>query len=190
MHKKAHWIISVVSAGGLLLMGTALAVGYEVGSAPTPVAAAASLPFIDLNNCPTLAIGYHGGCVNELQLELNTGDNDSLPVVGTFGWFTRKAVIKFQRSVGLTPDGIVGPQTKGALDVANSVDTPQPGASLDPGGVDDAGKSVSECISEEVGGGVLEQFAKAQAAAKGIKLIEPSPWLSGAEMAGCILRGI
>jgi hypothetical protein len=86
---------------------------------------------VNLDNCPTLSEGYQGGCVNQLQTELNSIDNAGLPVDGIFGPQTQQAVITFQQDNGVTPaDGIVGPLTKAALNNANSVATPQPGAPL------------------------------------------------------------
>jgi len=59
-----------------------------------------SVPAVNLDNCPTLAEGYQGGCVNQLQSELNTDDNAGLPVDGTFGPLTQQAVINFQQGNG------------------------------------------------------------------------------------------
>jgi Putative peptidoglycan binding domain len=92
---------------------------------------ASSSPTENLDDCPILAEGYSGGCANELQTELNIDDRAGLPVDGTFGPLTRQAVISFQQQNGIVPaDGIVGPQTKAALDKENSVATPEPGAPL------------------------------------------------------------
>ncbi len=90
-----------------------------------------------LGNCPTLTEGYHGGCVDQLQTELNADDGDNLPVDGTFGPATQEAVKVFQQEHGIVPaKGIAGPQTKAALDNSgpNSVATPTPGAPV-AGGV-------------------------------------------------------
>ena len=152
---------------------------------PAPASAA-----VILDQCPTLAEGYHGGCVGELQIELNMDIGTNLAVDDDFGPATRAAVIAYQKSMGLTPDGIVGPETKGALDISNSVDTPSPGAPADPGAVVDGGKSVRECLGELAGSKALEDFGQKQAAARGYKIFELGPWAAGAEMAGCILFGI
>jgi len=57
----------------------------------------------------TLRIGFRGPGVKCLQ--------DALEIAadGIFGPLTQKAVINFQKSKGLVPDGIVGPKTKAAL---------------------------------------------------------------------------
>lgn len=69
------------------------------------------------NNCPTLRIGSQGASVVELQrLLLSNGFNPG-PIDGIFGPQTQSAVIAFQRSKGLTVDGIVGIQTWTALGV-------------------------------------------------------------------------
>lgn len=90
-----------------------------------------------LDDCPTLMQGNTGGCVNELQTELNEDLNLSPPMAvdGTFGPGTRQAVITFQQDNGIAPaDGIVGPQTKTVLDNANSVSTPVPAPTPAAGG--------------------------------------------------------
>ena len=72
---------------------------------------------MNLDNCPTLAEGYTGGCINQLQTELNTDNGTSMPVDGIFGPETMKAVELFQQNHNIVPaDGIVGPQTKAVLD--------------------------------------------------------------------------
>jgi hypothetical protein len=61
-----------------------------------------------------LTLGDRGPDVKQLQVRLNelgaTIDAD-----GDFGPATRAAVIAFQATTGLTPNGVVGPQTRGAL---------------------------------------------------------------------------
>jgi hypothetical protein len=66
---------------------------------------------------PTLAFGARGPAVVVLQTALNKAMPASPPLVpdGAFGPATRSRVIEFQRSRGLTPDGIVGPKTWAAL---------------------------------------------------------------------------
>lgn len=105
---------AATAAGGLILF--------------TPVPAGAAV----LDQCPTLAYGYHGGCVNELQIELNEYLGTHLAVDGYFGPETYKAVVAFQKQANIRADGIVGPQTKAALDARGAVDTPHPGAPLPP----------------------------------------------------------
>ncbi|MDO4286750.1 MAG: peptidoglycan-binding protein [Eubacteriales bacterium] len=64
--------------------------------------------------------GMQGTNIRLLQFYLSTVGtfNDAVPVIeidGFFGPLTRDAVIAFQRDAGLTPDGIVGPNTWNAL---------------------------------------------------------------------------
>jgi peptidoglycan hydrolase-like protein with peptidoglycan-binding domain len=124
MQKRTRWTISAFSAAGLLLTGTAAAASLGVGSAPARATLAADAEFpvaINLDNCPTLTEGYHGGCVSQLQTELNNDDNANLPVDDTFGPLTKQAVINFQQEHGVVPAlGTVGPQTKAALDNVRS----------------------------------------------------------------------
>ncbi|HAX77133.1 MAG TPA: hypothetical protein DCY88_15190 [Cyanobacteria bacterium UBA11372] len=63
---------------------------------------------------PTLRLGSKGDDVNYLQEALNEYGY-KVTVDGIFGKKTEAAVKKFQKSRGLTPDGIVGPQTWSAL---------------------------------------------------------------------------
>ena len=100
-----------------------------------PILAARVIPPVNLDSCPTLVEGDHGGCVSELQTELNTYDTAGLPVTGTFGLLTRRAVIKFQQETGVTPaQGVVGPHTKATLDQTARRLAPH---KKDPGGIYD-----------------------------------------------------
>ena len=59
-----------------------------------------------------LEVGAKGGDVSAVQRALGT------PVTGVFDPKTKAAVVSFQRHHGLEVDGIVGPQTRGALGLA------------------------------------------------------------------------
>lgn len=56
--------------------------------------------------------------VMEYQQKLQRLGYDPGPIDGRLGNLTRNAVRDFQRSHGLTVDGILGPRTKGAIDAA------------------------------------------------------------------------
>ena len=126
-------ILSAITAGSLTLaVVAAITVGSGSGHTAHPAALAAQtesfLP-VNLDNCPILHTDYPtGACVAQLQKDLNSiAGNNSLTVDGTFGSVgsqTYRAVIAFQQSQGLKPDGMVGPATKQALDAALSVPTP------------------------------------------------------------------
>jgi hypothetical protein len=71
---------------------------------------------IDAAPRPTIRVGARGPLVTELQALLNTaGADPPLAVDGVFGSMTFAAVVRFQATRGLTPDGIVGPHTWSAL---------------------------------------------------------------------------
>lgn len=53
--------------------------------------------------------------IAELQRALTTAGYDSGAPDGTFGQNTEEAVVAFQQANGLSPDGIVGPETAAAL---------------------------------------------------------------------------
>jgi peptidoglycan hydrolase-like protein with peptidoglycan-binding domain len=107
---------SCIAAGGglqcLANWSTCLqscAFGTEPPPTPTPV------PPTPPGPCPprpTLRLGSTGRAVMELQSRLNAnGATPPLKVDGSFGPVTGSAVRAFQRSRGLTADGIVGPKT-------------------------------------------------------------------------------
>lgn len=63
----------------------------------------------------TLKQGSSGNDVKALQRALNATRGSGLTVDGQFGPATHSAVVAYQKSRGLGADGIVGPQTWGAL---------------------------------------------------------------------------
>ena len=64
-----------------------------------------------------LYLGSRGTDVVELQRHLNDGGYDVGRSDGIFGPLTLAAVIEFQKAENLTPDGRVGPKTRGALGI-------------------------------------------------------------------------
>jgi putative chitinase len=64
---------------------------------------------------PSLQQGSTGPAVTDLQNKLRSRGFDSGAADGSFGPGTAAAVAAFQRSAGLTADGVVGPQTASAL---------------------------------------------------------------------------
>src|SRR5260370_85947 len=66
---------------------------------------------------PQLSVGARGPAVSELQEKLSVVVAESkLRVSGRFDSHTEEVVKRFQVEAGLRPDGIVGPDTWGALD--------------------------------------------------------------------------
>lgn len=62
---------------------------------------------------------YPHGSVADLQWRLNkAGASPFLAVDGHAGGLTRMELMRFQRTHGLTPDGLIGPRTWAALDAA------------------------------------------------------------------------
>ena len=122
MYIKARWSIGATVLAGLLIAGVTINHGSPH---PTLTTAAASTGYANLDDCPTLEEGYQGGCVNQLQTELNGDENAGLTVDGSFGAATKQAVVTFQQANGIAPaDGIVGPQTKQALDTVTPASAP------------------------------------------------------------------
>jgi peptidoglycan hydrolase-like protein with peptidoglycan-binding domain len=64
---------------------------------------------------PTISLNATGDVVRRLQRALRRTPNLGVVVDGSFGPVTEQAVIEFQQGAGLQVDGIVGPQTWGAL---------------------------------------------------------------------------
>lgn len=63
-----------------------------------------------------IEVGDSGRAVRTLQRDLRTLGFDPGPVDGDFGPLTNAAVVAFQKTHGLEPDGVVGPLTRGAMD--------------------------------------------------------------------------
>ena len=70
-----------------------------------------------------LKLGSSGAAVVTLQTKLQEQSFNPGGIDGIFGNDTKKALIAFQKSVGLTPDGIAGKNTWAALNVQN-IDRP------------------------------------------------------------------
>jgi peptidoglycan hydrolase-like protein with peptidoglycan-binding domain len=64
---------------------------------------------------PMLRVGSVGDAVRQAQ-DLHVGHGATISVDGQFGQLTQRAVVEFQRSAGLSPDGVVGPRTWSALE--------------------------------------------------------------------------
>ncbi|MBV2151546.1 peptidoglycan-binding protein [Kitasatospora sp. SUK 42] len=90
-----------------LALGAAAAVALTAGSA-----SAAS----------SLSSGSYGSAVGCLQQALDYVDSAGLKVDNDFGSLTYNAVVHYQHGHSLSPDGVVGPATGGALknDVRNA----------------------------------------------------------------------
>ncbi|WP_435749168.1 peptidoglycan-binding domain-containing protein [Microbacterium sp. PMB16] len=69
----------------------------------------------------TLRSGNRSGAVSTLQNSLNSCHGKSITVDGDFGPATRTALIQVQASLGLTADGIYGPNTLSNMRHKNSI---------------------------------------------------------------------
>jgi peptidoglycan hydrolase-like protein with peptidoglycan-binding domain len=106
-------ILSAAMAGSLALAVAAISVSSGASETATNAALTAhtgSFPAVDLSNCPILHTRYHGGCVAQLQTDLNLVQGAGLDVDGTFGPLTKQALMAFQRQFGLRADGMSGPR--------------------------------------------------------------------------------
>src|SRR5664279_1522417 len=64
---------------------------------------------------PTIRKGAMGDVVRRLQRALFRTADHEIHIDGIFGWQTEEAVVNFQKSDNLTPDGVVGSHTWTAL---------------------------------------------------------------------------
>ncbi|MNS02526.1 Spore cortex-lytic enzyme precursor [compost metagenome] len=104
----------------------------KLAPAPAPAPAVPT----SVTGQPKLSLGAQGPAVKDLQQALKTHGFDPGPVDGDFGPRTRGAVVAFQQARGLLVDGLVGPQTWGALGqaapaAAAPVAAPAPSAGSD-----------------------------------------------------------
>jgi peptidoglycan hydrolase-like protein with peptidoglycan-binding domain len=130
MQPRKFRILSAITAGSLALAVAAITASSGTSQPATHTALAAQTESgtpVNLDACPTLHTGYPaGGCVAQLQIDLNIIQGNHLAVDGIFGSAdsqTYKAVIAFQQAHNLPQDGIVGPDTKQALEAAISGDS-------------------------------------------------------------------
>jgi hypothetical protein len=148
-------IISAITAGSLALAAVGISISSDTGRTATQASLTArteSFPPVNLDDCPTLHIGYpQGGCVAQLQTDLNlNAGSHILDVDGIYGSKTYDAVRAFQQAHNLQPDGMAGQETNRALEAAinhpagptavPTGPTATPTATTPPPGTADAGK--------------------------------------------------
>jgi|GEM_PF-1253211 len=98
--------------GGSIVPGNAKPVPIPT---PTPTPTGQVLGATTYNFTTRLAFGSTGEAVTALQNILTGNGFYSGPITGYFGALTRAAVKAFQSAKGIDPIGIVGPQTRAAL---------------------------------------------------------------------------
>jgi|HubBroStandDraft_4_1064222.scaffolds.fasta_scaffold77906_2 putative chitinase len=105
---------AVARLQAIALSGAAASAAAPAGAASADTAAAGVAP---AQPRPVLGRGSQGDAVVQLQNMLRDL-NFAVAIDGDFGPGTEVAVTRFQSENGLAADGIVGPQTWGALDAA------------------------------------------------------------------------
>jgi hypothetical protein len=121
-------MVAVITAAGVIGIGITLAspgAAYAAtasctGSSPflTTENAPAWIPTIGTNvNQPNCDLGYgnQGAAVSQLQQQMNVCYGTKLATDGVFGSLTQAAVKHVQSLIGVTVDGIYGPQTRNAM---------------------------------------------------------------------------
>lgn len=113
-------LVGTAFAGGTSAMAddTALA-GSDEGPSTSQSASAQTAPAASSSSPGKLRQGDSGQSVEALQDALNEHGAD-LPETGYFGSMTADAVQQFQSENGLQVDGVVGPETHGALGTSSS----------------------------------------------------------------------
>ncbi|WP_088891716.1 peptidoglycan-binding domain-containing protein [Leptolyngbya ohadii] len=120
----------------------ALTIGWGSGTL-VERSMAQSIPFEVAQAGSVLQLNDSGAAVTDLQQRLTQLGFFSEEVTGFFGTATQSAVREFQRSQGLTPDGIVGAATQAALGqgaIAGSANN----AARDVLQLNDSGEQVAE----------------------------------------------
>jgi putative chitinase len=112
--KAAVARLQAVALSGAAASAAAPAGAASAGAGPADTAAAGVAP---AQPRPVLGRGSQGDAVVQLQNMLRDL-NFAVAIDGDFGPGTEVAVTRFQSENGLAADGIVGPQTWGALDAA------------------------------------------------------------------------
>ncbi|NEQ27942.1 MAG: peptidoglycan-binding protein, partial [Microcoleus sp. SIO2G3] len=142
-----------------------------IAVSPAPLAAQVAPPFLVAQVDGLLGIGDSGDAVVQLQTQLaNLGFNPGA-IDGAFGEQTEAAVIQFQNSQNLTPDGIAGPQTLAALNrllgvpvtspiVEPPVDFPSPVVGIPATGPEPAGATAGRALGPGVGAGGAAGLAR------------------------------
>lgn len=74
-----------------------------------------SILHLETSNAQTLAWGSSGEDVRLAQSKLKQWGYLEGSIDGFYGQSTYNAVVKFQKANGITPDGVIGPQTRNAL---------------------------------------------------------------------------
>lgn len=107
---------SSISVLSLLLTTAVLAPVASAASAPALVRPSASSSSAQLiSQAGVMSLGGSGSLVSQLQEDLASLGYFNGTNTGYFGSVTEDAVIRFQRDVGITADGRVGPATQEAI---------------------------------------------------------------------------
>jgi hypothetical protein len=161
----------------LAFAGASLATAAVTGAAATGAGAAtlaSSPPFAHAgSSAPVpspglLTSGDRGAAVKQLQRALHIG------VTGLFGDGTHNAVVRFQRGHGLRADGVVGPQTRNALDLKVKV-IPSPSSASSSSSAGAGGYSIPASIVMCESGGNYSAV-NSSSGAGGAYQILPSTW--------------
>ena len=118
--------------------------------------AADTAPSSDETSAETLRRGDSGASVEQLQSALNDRGAD-LPVTGFFGSMTEDAVQDVQSSAGIAVDGVVGADTRAALEGGSgSVDSGSE-ATISTTSVSTGGASVSTASTSSSGSAIVDK---------------------------------
>lgn len=112
--RTALGVATLVATASLVIPASSASAGVRT-STEVRTAPAAAQAFATTTAQPVLRQGSRGTAVTNLQRRLAALHYDVGPIDGIFGPSTHHGVVAFQKVNNLTRDGIVGPQTWGAL---------------------------------------------------------------------------
>ncbi|WP_422116913.1 C40 family peptidase [Brachybacterium sp. UNK5269] len=145
-------VLGSAFAGGSAQAAPAAPAAPVVSAPAAPTAPTVTAPAAVLDSSQKLRWGSRGGAVEDLQSALND-HGANLAEDGVFGKRTHAAVKSYQSDQGLRVDGVVGPETRGALNG---------GARVSTGGASAPASTASTSSSSSSNGGAI--VAKARSA--------------------------
>ena len=118
--------------------------------------AAEAAPSSDETSAETLRRGDSGASVEQLQSALNDRGAD-LPVTGFFGSMTEDAVQDVQSSAGIAVDGVVGADTRAALEGGSGSVDSSSATTYSTTSVSTGGASVSTASTSSSGSAIVDK---------------------------------
>lgn len=119
-------LYGTVNSSGAATRTAQAAAGTPAGTLPAAGSAIVTTSLIVFTNTAPLSLGSEGSNVVILQMFLESKGFLVMPPgisKGYFGLLTKRALIAYQKSIGLEPVGIMGPKTRASIEKANALPT-------------------------------------------------------------------